>query len=119
MRRVLCISLVAALASTQTDAKAETARTRDAGLAARDKQSLNFHLMRPGGASIPADPNAALFLDGVYHLHYISALKWNGKNTFAFIHVASPDMLHWKWQSTRLQPLITGRGVFSGTGFLT
>ncbi len=76
---------------------------------------LNYHLMHPGGNSAPGDPNAAFYLDGVYHLHYI--LGHNG--TFSFVHVSSPDMLHWTWHKTSLQPSFTGHGMFSGTGFLT
>ncbi len=81
--------------------------------------ALNFHLMHPGGDSLPGDPNAAIYLDGVYHLHYILAHPWQGKGSFSFVHVTSPDMLHWTWQSTKLQPSFTGHGMFSGTGFIT
>lgn len=84
-----------------------------------DPLALNFHLMHPGGDSRPGDPNAAFFLDGTYHLHYILAHPWKGKNSFSFVHVTSPDMLHWTWQQTKLQPSFTGHGMFSGTGFLT
>ncbi|TAN35655.1 MAG: hypothetical protein EPN23_10805 [Verrucomicrobia bacterium] len=80
---------------------------------------LNFHLMHPGGDSNPGDPNAAFYLDDVYHLHYILAHPWHGKTSFSFVHVTSPDMLHWTWQKTTLQPAFTGHGMFSGTGFLT
>ena len=80
---------------------------------------LNYHLMHPGGPSLPGDPNAAFALDGVYHLHYILAHPWKGKTSFSFVHVTSPDMLHWTWQTTKLQPAFTGHGMFSGTGFLT
>jgi len=85
--------------------------------------ALNYHLMHPGGDSIPGDPNAAFYLDGTYHLHYILAHDWTvtGKveRGFSFIHVTSPDMLHWTWQTTKLQPTFTGHGMFSGTGFIT
>ncbi len=80
---------------------------------------LHFHLMHPGGPSLPGDPNAAFYLDGVYHLHYILAHPWQGQESFAFVHVTSPDMLHWTWHPTRLQPNFTGHGMFSGTGFVT
>jgi len=80
---------------------------------------LNYHLMHPGGDSVPGDPNAAFCIDGVYHLHYILGHPWNGKHSFSFVHVTSPDMLHWTWQPTQLQPSFTGHGMFSGTGFLT
>jgi beta-fructofuranosidase len=81
--------------------------------------ALNYHLMHPGGDSLPGDPNAAFYLDGTYHLHYILAHPWNGKGSFSFVHVTSPDMLHWTWQLTKLQPSFTGHGMFSGTGFIT
>jgi sucrose-6-phosphate hydrolase SacC (GH32 family) len=84
-----------------------------------DPFALNFHLMHPGGDSRPGDPNAAFALDGTYHLHYILGHEWKGKRSFCFVHVTSPDLLHWTWQPTKLQPSFTGHGMFSGTGFLT
>jgi sucrose-6-phosphate hydrolase SacC (GH32 family) len=75
--------------------------------------------MHPGGDSLPGDPNAAFYFDGTYHLHYILAHPWQDKQSFSFVHVTSPDMLHWEWQTTKLQPSFTGHGMFSGTGFLT
>ena len=81
--------------------------------------ALNFHLMHPGGDSLPGDPNAAFYLDGTYHLHYILAHRWKDKGSFSFVHVTSPDMLHWTWQPTKLQPSFTSHGMFSGTGFIT
>lgn len=35
--------------------------------------------MHPGGVGGVADPNAAFFLDGIYHLHYIMKSPWQGK----------------------------------------
>lgn len=84
-----------------------------------DEWVLNYHLMHPGGPSLPGDPNAAFQLDGVYHLHYILGHPWKGRQSFSFVHVTSPDMLHWTWQTTKLQPSFTGHGMFSGTGFIT
>ena len=84
-----------------------------------DDLALNFHLMHPGAPSAPGDPNAAFCLDGVYHMHYIIAHPWKGRESFSFVHVTSPDMLHWTWQTTKLQPSFTNHGMFSGTGFLT
>ncbi len=80
---------------------------------------FNFHLVHPGGDSAPGDPNAAFYLDGVYHLHYILAHPWKDGGSFCFVHVTSPDMLNWTWQTTKLQPSFTGHGMFSGTGFMT
>ncbi|MEI7776188.1 MAG: glycoside hydrolase family 32 protein, partial [Verrucomicrobiota bacterium] len=87
--------------------------------AAPDDLALNFHLMHPGGPSLPGDPNAAFCLDGTYHLHYILAHPWKRGESFSFVHVTSTDMLHWTWQPTKLQPSFTGHGMFSGTGFIT
>ena len=84
-----------------------------------DEQALNYHLMHPGEDSSPGDPNAVFFLDGVCHLHYILKHQWRGEVSYAFVHVTSEDMLHWTWQTTKLQPSFTGHGMFSGTGFLT
>jgi sucrose-6-phosphate hydrolase SacC (GH32 family) len=81
--------------------------------------TLNYHLMHPGGDSTPGDPNAAFYLDGIYHLHYILKHPWKDNYSFSFVHVTSPDMLHWTWQPTKLQPSFTGHGMFSGTGFTT
>jgi beta-fructofuranosidase len=80
---------------------------------------LNYHLMHPGGESMPGDPNPAFHLDGTCHLHYILRHPWKNEESFSFIHVTSQDMLHWQWQTTKLQPAFTGHGMFSGTGFLT
>ena len=81
--------------------------------------ALNYHLMHPGGESLPGDPNAAFCLDGLYHLHYILRHPWKDRQSFSFVHVTSPDLLHWTWQSPKLQRAFTGHGMFSGTGFET
>ena len=80
---------------------------------------LNYHLMHPGNKSGPGDPNVAFYLDGVYHLHYILRHPWQDNHSFSFIHITSPDMLHWTWETTKLQPSFTDHGMFSGTGFVT
>ncbi len=84
-----------------------------------DPLALNYHLMHPGEDSRPGDPNAAFFLDGTYHLHYILRTMEGEEKSFAFVHVTSPDMLHWTWQPTKLQQSWAGHGMFSGTGFFT
>lgn len=113
---LLAALLLAPFAALHAEDKAPEPATP---AAAPDDLALNFHLMHPGGGSAPGDPNAAFFLDGTYHMHYILAHPWKGRESFSFIHVTSPDMLHWTWQPTKLQPSFTGHGMFSGTGFLT
>lgn len=77
---------------------------------------LTFHLLHPGpGRAEPGDPNCAFYWNGEYHLHYI----YNHRDGFAFAHVSSRDMVHWKWHPTTLTPTATGHGMFSGTGFFT
>ena len=45
-----------------------------------DDLVLNYHIMHPGGASEPADPNGAFFYKNKYHLHYIGRhLQKNNK----------------------------------------
>ena len=80
--------------------------------------ALHYHLMHPGEDSAPGDPNAALYLDGTYHLHYILRYP-DHTGSFSFVHVTSQDMLNWTWHKTTLQPSFTGHGMFSGTGFIT
>jgi sucrose-6-phosphate hydrolase SacC (GH32 family) len=77
---------------------------------------LTFHLAHPGpGTGFPGDPNPAYFYKGRYHLHYI----YRNQYGFAYAHVSSTDMVHWKWHRTVLTPPVTGHGMFSGTGFFT
>ena len=77
---------------------------------------LTYHLAHPGpGKGFPGDPNCAFFYKGLYHLHYI----YRNKHGFAFAHVSSTDMVHWKWHPTVLVGPNTGHGMFSGTGFFT
>ncbi len=54
-----------------------------------------YHLVSPEGKLGPADPNAAIFWKGRYHLHFI----FPG----GYAHVSSVDMVHWRWHPmTRL-----------------
>ena len=77
---------------------------------------LVYHLAHPGpGEGMPGDPNCAFYWKGRYHLHYI----YRHLDGFAFAHVSSEDMVHWKWHPTTLTPVKTGHGMFSGTGFFT
>lgn len=66
-----------------------------------------------------AKAKAAFHLNGTYHLHYILRHAWRDGQSFSFMHVTSPDMLHWTWHPAKLQPAFTGHGMFSGTGSIT
>jgi beta-fructofuranosidase len=77
---------------------------------------LTFHLAHPGpGIGNPGDPNPAYFYKGRYHMHYIYKHMYG----FAYAHISSEDMVHWKWHPTVLSPPVTGTGMYSGTGFFT
>jgi len=77
---------------------------------------LTYHLAHPGpGEGMPGDPNPGWFYKGRYHLTYIYANQYG----YAYAHVSSTDMVHWKWHPTVLIPPLTGHGMFSGTGFFT
>ena len=54
--------------------------------------TLNYHLMHPGEDSMPGDPNAAFYLDGMYHMHYILAHPEQDKKSYSFVHVTSADI---------------------------
>jgi sucrose-6-phosphate hydrolase SacC (GH32 family) len=80
---------------------------------------LTFHLAHPGpGIALPGDPNCAFFWNGRYHLHYIYD-RGEQVGDFAFAHVSSPDLVHWRWHPTTLSLATMGHGMFSGTGFIT
>ena len=75
-----------------------------------------YHLAHPTFSHHASfDPNPALFYKGRYHLHYIYRIDAG----FAYAHVSSKDMVHWKWHPTVLAPPNTGHGMYSGTGFFT
>lgn len=78
---------------------------------------FTYHLAHPGDDVTNAgDPNAAYYYKGRYHLHYIYKKPASG---YAYAHVSSKDMVHWKWHQTVLEPRKTGPGMYSGTGFFT
>jgi beta-fructofuranosidase len=75
-----------------------------------------YHLAHPGpGGAEPGDPNAAIYYQGLYHMHYI----YQNSEGHAFAHVSSEDMVYWKWHPTVLTKSFTGHGMYSGTAFLT
>jgi sucrose-6-phosphate hydrolase SacC (GH32 family) len=113
------ISFVLLLASGLSVSVLDLRAADDADARPPEELVLNYHLMHPGGKSLPGDPNAAFCLDGVYQLHYILQHPWKDGRSFSFVQVSSTDLLHWKWETTKLQPSFTGHGMFSGTGFLT
>ena len=115
-RLVLATPLATLIASTKPFAGPGRMIEPPAMLAQPPASWLTYHLVHPGpGGAMPGDPNCAFYWKGRYHLHYI----YNHREGFAFAHVSSDDMVHWKWHPTTLTPGFTGHGMFSGTGFFT
>jgi len=122
-QRRFCVTVVAAIAfmgflTAATALAAEPSPSPQVpGLPATIPTTwLTYHLAHPGpGGAMPGDPNPAYFYRGKYHLHYI----YNAAKGFAYAHVSSPDMVHWTWHPTVVEPGFTGHGMFSGTGFFT
>ena len=75
--------------------------------------------MHPGGPALPAIPTRPSTSMAPIICTTSFGHPFQGKGSFSFIHVSSPDMLHWTWHKTSLQPSFTGHGMYSGTGFLT
>jgi sucrose-6-phosphate hydrolase SacC (GH32 family) len=108
---------VALIAAAHKSAEAAPVESETPAMPANPPDNwLTYHLLHPGpGGAMPGDPNCAFFWKGRYHLHYI----YNHKDGFAFAHLSSEDMVHWKWHPTTLTRKFTGHGMFSGTGFIT
>lgn len=83
-----------------------------------------FHFAIPEGIGIPGDPNGAYYKDGVYHLMFLYNQSGDrpGANadgaSFAWGHVSSTDLLHWRYHHDALEPGDGDDGVFSGGAFV-
>jgi sucrose-6-phosphate hydrolase SacC (GH32 family) len=85
---------------------------------------LTYHLTQQpqkglvGGGS---DPNGIFFWEGRYHFHYFAGWRdedsgWSGD---AWVHVSSPDLVHWTSHPTTLTPAGDHHSLLSGSGFTT
>ena len=74
-----------------------------------------YHFSFPEDQGIPGDPNGAFYKDGLYHLMYLYKRSGVG---FAWGHVSSSDLLHWRFHSDALVPGDGDEGVFSGGAFV-
>jgi beta-fructofuranosidase len=74
-----------------------------------------YHFSFPEDNGLPGDPNGAFYHDGLYHLMYLYNKTGTG---FAWGHVSSPDMLHWRYHPDAIVPGNGDEGCFSGGAFV-
>ena len=85
-----------------------------------------FHFAFPEDVGVPGDPNGAFYKDGLYHLMFLYDKSGEGFNyqlgsyerSFAWGHVSSPDLLHWRYHPDALVPSGGDYGAFSGGAFV-
>jgi len=70
------------------------------------------------GVCVPYDPNGCIYWKGKYHLMYIFQ-RADGAHCWG--HLSSPDLIHWTYHPTALQPGPgdADRGTFSGNAFVS
>jgi beta-fructofuranosidase len=74
-----------------------------------------YHFAFPEDNGRPGDPNGAFYRDGLYHLMFLYHSAGRG---FAWGHVSSQDMLHWRYHPDALVPGDGDEGIFSGGAFV-
>jgi len=74
-----------------------------------------YHFCVPEDRGIPGDPNGAFYYNGRYHLMYLYNREGSG---FAWGHISSKDLLHWRHHPDAIGPGNREDGVFSGGAFV-
>lgn len=80
-----------------------------------DPYRPGYHFCVPEDMGMPGDPNGAFYHDGRYHLMYL--YNRNGQG-FAWGHISSKDLLHWRHHPDAIGPGGGDEGCFSGGGFV-
>ena len=75
-----------------------------------DPNRPRYHIVAPEGIHAPFDPNGALYWRGRYHLMFIVKLP----EGFAWAHVSSHDLVHWRQHPLALEPGGCDEGIYSG-----
>lgn len=81
-----------------------------------DKHRPAYHFVIPEGKGVPFDPNGAFYSQGRYHLMYLYDRKEHGG--FAWGHVSSTDLLHWRFHPDALTKGNGDEGIFSGGAYV-
>ncbi len=74
-----------------------------------------YHFAVPEDDGRPGDPNGAFYANGRYHLMYLYKREGSG---FAYGHISSKDLLHWRHHPDAIGPGDGDNGIFSGGGFV-
>lgn len=74
-----------------------------------------YHFCVPEDRGIPGDPNGAFYYNGRYHLMYLYNREGSG---FAWGHISSKDLLHWRHHPDAIGPGDGDNGIFSGGAFV-
>ena len=82
----------------------------------KDRHRPAFHFVIPEGKGVPFDPNGAFYYKGRYHLMYLYDRRENGG--FAWGHVSSTDLLHWRFHPDALVKGEGDEGIFSGGAYV-
>ena len=86
-----------------------------------DRHRPGYHFAMPEDIGRPGDPNGAFYADGRYHLMYLYDRRgvdgWKGKG-YAWGHISSGDLVHWRHHPDALLPDDYDGGIFSGGAFL-
>ena len=80
-----------------------------------DPHRPGYHFCVPEDRGVPGDPNGAFFANGRYHLMYLYNRQGSG---FAYGHISSKDLLHWRHHPDALLPGGNDDGLFSGGGYV-
>ena len=87
----------------------------------RDRYRPGYHFATPEDIGRPGDPNGAFYANGRYHLMYLydrsGITAWRGKG-FAWGHISSADLVHWRHHPDALLPDDYDGGIFSGGAFV-
>lgn len=80
-----------------------------------DPYRPRWHFAIPDDNGVPGDPNGCFYADGRYHLMYLYDRAESG---FAWGHMTSVDLIHWRHCPDAIGPGGADTGCFSGGAFL-
>ena len=86
-----------------------------------DRHRPGYHFAMPEDIGRPGDPNGAFYAGGRYHLMYLYDRRgvdgWKGRG-YAWGHISSADLVHWRHHPDALLPDDSDGGIFSGGAFV-
>lgn len=82
---------------------------------AEDPYRPRWHFAIPDDVGIPGDPNGCFYANGRYHLMYLYDRAGSG---YAWGHMTSVDLVHWRNLPDAIGPGGADSGCFSGGAFL-